>query len=100
MKTKPKKKPVVNTKLKLEYLRQIHKNLMYHITQPREKEFGLYEAPSAVLDRVVHVLEYLTKSYKRAARLVKDAEKEGMKAGKPGTIEYAVASAMKMIKTM
>lgn len=94
---KNKKKP---KPLKLEYLRQIHKSLMFHVTQPHEKEFGLYEAPPVILMRVVYVLETMTRAYKKALKLAVAAEKARGKAGASGSLESTVAFLKAIVKGM
>lgn len=96
MKAKGKKKEVP---FKLEYLRQISKNLMLHATQPHEKEFGMFDAPSIVLRRVIHILESLTKSYKRAFEITKSSESAAKKAGKPGSLEHEVRRLTDVMKS-
>jgi hypothetical protein len=98
MKTKAKAKKL--PKLKLEYLRQIHKNLMFHVTQPHEQELGMFGAPSIVLLRVLHVLGTLTASYKRSLKLSLAAEKCEKKSGKFGSLEANVAFMEAIIKGM
>lgn len=97
MKTKVKTKKV--PKLKLEYLRQIHKNLMFHATQPHEEEFGMYNSPAIVLRRVVHILETLTKSYKGALEITESSEKSAKKAGKPGSLEHEIRRLTDVMKS-
>lgn len=98
MKTKAKSKKEVP--FKLEYLRQIHKNLMFHVTQPNEKELGMYGAPSVVLLRVIHVLGTLMQAYKNSLKMSLAAEKAKKKGDKSGSLEGTVAFMEQILKSM
>jgi hypothetical protein len=100
MKNKAKSKGGKRPKLKLEYLRQIHKNLMFHVTQPHEQELGMFGAPSIVLLRVLHVLGTLTTAYKKSLKLSLAAEKSEKKHGKAGPLGAAVKFMETIIKGM
>lgn len=98
MKTKVKAKGNKRPKLKLEYLRQIHKNLMLHVTQPHEQELGMFGAPSVVLLRILYVLGTLTAAYKKSLKLSLAAEKREKKGGAHGSLEATVAFMETVIK--
>jgi hypothetical protein len=97
-----KKKLLIPKKFKLEYLREIDRNLVLHCMQPNDTiegyaHYSLYRAPTKLLARIVHVLGTLTEHYKRALMVRIKVEKKV--EGKTG-IDREVAEATETLKVM
>lgn len=84
-----KKKLKIPKKFKLEYLREIDRNLVLHAMQPNDEpqekayaHYSLYSAPAPLLARIVYTLQSLTKHYTRALKIrIKVDRKAGDKKG-------------------
>jgi hypothetical protein len=69
-----KKKLKIPKKFKLEYLREIDRNLVLHAMQPRDTaegyaHYSLYSAPAPLLAKIVYTLQSLTRHYTQALKI-------------------------------
>lgn len=68
------KKLKLPKKLKLEYLREIDRNLVLHCMQPNDTaegyaHYSIYQAPAVLLARMVYTLGTISKHYAQALKL-------------------------------
>jgi len=99
-----KKKLKIPPKFKLEYLREIDRNLVLHCLQasgqPEEEayaHYSLYRAPSRLLARIVYVLGTLSDHYKRALKMRIKVERKVH--GKKG-LDLEIAEATETLNAM
>lgn len=94
---KNRKRKLASPKFKLEYLREIDKNLMLHATQPKEELFNRLSAPPVVLRRIIYLLGTLTRSYKDALAMQLRMAKRGHR---PGDLEYWLGMVQEMNRSL